>query len=365
MSLGALSQFGKDDLDKNINELQAKIEEHTKALKEIDQIIINELTEMKERFGRPRKTTIIRHIEEHKLASISTSKGAMLISHSSLGFFDVNGIRDSKNIINGLKATKVNGKSVREIIGGKQLNYKTPIGFIVCYEDGTMNRISLSAFKVVNVWYFTNTPSVITCATPIYDESDKLICLTLDRKLKQIEVKNIPGTRKLQTGSTIIEMTQYNENDKEEYAYLLMVGNNGTYHLSDIDDIPLVSRAATGVKSSYEGYQGVIFMIPVPEEILETERLFIGCTDDRDRQNYIIASDPQLLKVSGRVSKPKKLPIPEHYMVSNIAMLDIGNKLNQICMIGRSSSATLSVTHFKKTYEPKRTFLAPLVISLI
>jgi DNA gyrase/topoisomerase IV subunit A len=365
MSLGALSQFGKDDLDKNINDLQSKIEDNSKALKEIDQIIINELIEMKERFGRPRKTVIIKHIEEHKLASISTSKGAMLVSHSSIGLFDVNGIRDSKNIINGLKSSKVNGKSTREIIGGKSLNYKTPIGFIICYEDGTMNRISLSAFKVVNVWYFTNTPSIITCATPIYNESDILVCLTLDRKLKRIEVKDIPGTRKLQTGIPIIEISQYNEADKEGYAYFLMVGNNGTYNLLDIDDIPIVNRAAGGVKSAYEGYQGVIFMIPIPEEILETERLFIGVSDDRDKQNYIIASDPQLLKVSGRVSKPKRLKIPEHYIISSIAMLDIGNKLSQIAMIGRNSTTTLSVSYFKKTYEPKRTFLVPLVISLI
>jgi DNA gyrase subunit A len=365
MSLGALSQFGREDLDKNIKDLQDKIDENEKALNEIDTIIIHELEEIKLRFGRPRRTTVVRHMTEYKLSLITVSKGAMLISHSSVGLFDVNGIRDSKNIINGLKQSKVNGKGSREIIGGKMLMNITPIGFIVCYEDGTINRIPLNTFKVINVWYFTNSDSVITCATPIYNEEDLLICLTIDRKLKQIAVKNIPSTRKLQVGNPIINIVQYNENDKENYTHILMVANNGTYHFSDISDIPLVNRNAAGVKSTYDGYQGIIHMITIPDEIFESERLFIGCTNTKDNQNYIIASDPQNLKISGRTSKPKRLIIPENYMVTSIAILDIADKTNQICMIGRNSTTTLSVTHFKKSYEPKRTFFAPLVITLI
>jgi hypothetical protein len=65
------------------------------------------------------------------------------------------------------------------------------------------------------------------------------------------------------------------------------------------------------------------------------------------------------------VSKPKKLGLPEAYKVSSIAILDTGDKLNQICMIGRNSTSTLSVTHFKKSYEPKRIYLSPVVITLL
>jgi hypothetical protein len=103
----------------------------------------------------------------------------------------------------------------------------------------------------------------------------------------------------------------------------------------------------------------------VPSEIFETERLFIGCVDSRDNQNYIIPFNPDLLKVSGRTSKLKKLHIPEHYTITATEMLDIGDKTNQICMIGKNSSTTLGVANFKKSYDAKRTYLAPLVISLI
>jgi hypothetical protein len=290
----------------------------------------------------------------------------MLLSHGAVGLFDMNGVRDSKNIINGLKAVKINGKNVREITGGKPLMNKTPIGFIIAYSDGTINRIPLNTFKVINVWYYyADTASSIIAGTPIYSEDDILICLTEDRKLKRIEAKSIPGSRKLQTGNPITDMTYYNENDNEQYAHLLMVAANGTYHLSDLDDIPIVSRNAAGVKSSYEGYNGKVILLPIPSEIFETERLFIGCIDSRDAQNYIIPSNPDVLKIANRGSKPKKLLIPEEYVVTSAAMIDIGDKTNQICMIGRNSTSTLGVSNFKKSYDAKRIFLSPLVISLI
>jgi DNA gyrase/topoisomerase IV subunit A len=366
MSLGTLSQFGKEELDTTIHGLAAKIDENEKDLSRIDEIIVNELQEMKKKFGRPRKTTVLLNVEDHKVGAITASKGALLLSYNAIGFFDMNGITDSRNIINGLKQVKVQGKNVRAIISGKGLSNKTPIGFIIAYEDGTINRVPISTFKVINVWYIMNIESLIVSGTPIYSEDDILICLTDDKKLKRIAVKDIPGVRRLQTGSPIIEMCPYNESNKEEdYAYILMVANNGTYHMSDIDDIPLVNRSASGVKSSYDGYQGTLSMLPVPSDVYETERLLIGCTDRRDSQNYIMAYSPSLLKVSGRTSKPHKLQMPEHYMVSSISMVNTEDKTGRVCMIGKGSSTTLSVTNFRKSYEPKRTFITPLVIASI
>jgi DNA gyrase/topoisomerase IV subunit A len=365
MSLGALSQFGKEDLNNNITRLQDQIYENENSLIKIDDIIINELLEVKARFGRPRKTTVISHVNEHKLATVTATKGAMLLSYNAVGLFDMNGVRDSKNIINGLKPAKIDGKNIREITDGKRLMNKTPIGFIICYNDGTINRIPLNIFKVINVWYYNDSASLITSGTPIYSEDDILICLSEDRKLKRIEVSSIPGQRKLQVGSPITDIIQYNDNDEEQYAHLLMVAANGTYHLSDLDEIPLVNRNASGVKSSYEGYGNKVIILPVPSEIFESERLFLGCVDSRDGQNYIIPFNPELLKVSSRTSKPKKLHIPESYVVTSAAMIDIGDKASQICMIGKNSTSTLGSNNFKKTYDAKRVYIAPLVISLI
>jgi DNA gyrase/topoisomerase IV subunit A len=365
MSLGALSQFGKEDLDNTITRLQEQITENETNLTRIDEIIVNELLEIKKRFGRPRRTTIISHVDEHKLATVTATKGAMLLSHGAVGLFDINGVRDSKNIINGLKSTKLDGKNIREITGGKSLLNRTPIGFIICYNDGTINRIPLKTFKVINVWYYVDSSSLITAGTPIYSEDDILICLSEDRKLKRIEAKSIPGPRKLQVGSIITDINQYNENDTEQYAHLLMIAANGTYHLSDIDEIPLVSRNASGVKSSYDGYGNKIMIFPVPSEIFESERLFIGCVDSRDGQNYIIPSNPEVLKISGRTSKPKKLHIPDQYVVTSAVVLDIGDKMSQLCMIGKNSTATLGVGNFRKSYEAKRIYLSPLVTILL
>jgi DNA gyrase/topoisomerase IV subunit A len=365
MSLGSLSAFGREDLTNTIQDMNVKILENEKALTHIDEIIINELKETKEKFGRPRRTNVLLSVEEHKLSAVNPTKGAFLLSHSAIGLFDMNGVKDSRNIINGLKPTKIQGKNVRVITGGKPLINKTPIGFIVGYDDGQVNRIHINIFKVINVWYFMNITEPIISGAPIYSEDDILICLSSDRKLKRVLSKDIYGGRKLQTGSPIIEVIGYNEGDKEGYTHLLMIASNGTYHLSEIDDIPLVNRAAGGVKSPYEGYQGQITMLPLPEEILESERLFLGCSDNRDGQNYIVPYNPELLKISGRTSKPKRLQIPEHYQVTSAALIDIADKNSQICMIGKNSTTTLGVGGFRKSFEIKRTFITPLVISLI
>jgi DNA gyrase/topoisomerase IV subunit A len=365
MSLGNLSQFGRADLEKNIHDLQEKIVGNEQDLNRIDSIIIEELKELKTKFGRPRKTTVIRHVEAHKMAAVTVSKGAMIVSHNAIGLFDANGVKDSKNIITGLKPSKVEGKNVRVICSGQGLSNKTPIGFILSYLDGTVNRIPINTFKVINAWYHLNNPEFVSCGTPIYSEDDILVCLTEDKKLKRIEARSIPGPRKLNTGSIISNMVPYNEEDGEQYEHLLMVGSDGTYHLSDLEDIPLVARNAGGVKSSYEGFKGANYLLPMPGECFEYERLFLGAVDIRDNQNYLIGLSLDHLKVSGRVSKPKKLALPEAYSVSAIAVIDVGDKLNQVCMIGRNSTATLSVTHFKKSYEPKRVFLLPQVITLL
>jgi hypothetical protein len=304
--------------------------------------------------------------EVHKSASIVVTKGAFLSSYNAIGLFDMNGVKDSRNIITGLKPVKIEGKNVRLITGGKCLAGKSPRGFIICYSDGTINRIPIETFKIINAWYLLqeNTPP-ITSATPIYEEEDILICYSSDKKIKKIASSSIPGTRRLQTGSPIIFITQYNESDKNQYEYLLMIGSNGTYSLIDINDVPILSRNSQGVKSPYEGFDGTLFMIPLPGELLETERLFVGSTDSRDGQNYLTALNLSNLKIQSRNAKPKKLLLPESYTITGAEVLDVADKLSSVCIIGRNSTATINSNNFKKTYEPKRVYFSPLVITLI
>jgi hypothetical protein len=144
-----------------------------------------------------------------------------------------------------------------------------------------------------------------------------------------------------------------------------MVSYDGTYSLVDLDNIPLVQRNAAGVKSAYENTPQAVYLLPISGELYDSERLFIGCYDNRDNQSYIAALDMHLLSVAGRVNKPKKLLLPEHYNVTSIALLNIEDKASQVCMIGRSSTSTLNTSNFKKNYDPKRVYINPLIITLL
>jgi len=359
ISLGSLSKFGKSDLESTIARLSTTIDENEYALTHIDETIVAELEELKELFGRPRRTKVIMSVEEFKNKSLVLSRGSFVYAKNAIGLYDVNGVKDSKNITTGLKAVKIEGKNVRDIIGGKLLQGKTPIAFIVCYENGGINRIDASVFRTINVWFDVGSESFITCATPIYTENDEIVCVSSDNKLKRISVSDVPGKRVLSTGSTIKEMVCYSDPDgKPDENGLLLVAKDGTYNFSPIDDIPLLGRGAGGVKSAFDENVETIFGIIVPREFYETERLMLSSIDTRDGQNYMHGLIPSELRLSGRTGKPKLIGIPEKYSVTSIALMDISDKESQICMVGKSSTSTLNLfNNFRKANEAKRLFL--------
>lgn len=358
MSLISLSSLGEQDLRNKIDSLSKFIDENEYCLTHIDKIIIDELNELKRLFGRPRRTTVIANIEDHVTSKVTVTKGSLLWSRTSIGLYDANGVRDSKNIITGLKATKVVGRNVREIIGGVALK-NTPIGFIVCYDNGGVNRIDMNTFRVVNVWYeVVKEEPYISCATPIYSEDDILICVTNDNKIKRVKASDIKGKRILNAGSVIKSIACFNEDVCKGYENILMVNSSGMYNMCQIDDIPLVGRSASGVKSAFdENDRSLIEIMCVPDEVLEEERILISSFDKTENQNYMHSIPLEDLKLGSRTAKPKPIGVPKQNVVTSINLVDVGEKDTQICMIGKSSTSSLNISNFKKPYDFRRLFI--------
>ncbi len=359
MSLISLSSLGEQDLRNKIETLSNFINENEHCLTHINDIIIDELNELKRLFGRPRRTTVVSNIEEHATSKVTITKGSLLWSRTSIGLYDANGVRDSRNILTGLKATKVVGRNVREIIGGVALKNCTPIGFVVCYDNGGVNRIDMNVFRVVNVWYeVIKEEPYVSCATPIYSEDDILICLTNDNKIKRIKASDIKGKRILNAGSVIKSITCFNEDTCKGYENILMVSSSGMYNMCQIDDIPLVGRNASGVKSAFdENDRSKIEIMCVPDEALEEERILISSIDPSDNQNYMHNIPLEDFKLSSRTAKPKPVGIPKQNVVTSINLADVYEKDTQLCMIGKSSTSSLNINNFKKPYDFRRLFI--------
>lgn len=358
MSLGSLSSFGEAELVAKIDRLKNIVDENEYSLNHIDEIIKDELVELKRLFGRPRRTTIIMDYEEQASQKVVMSKGSLIWSKSSIGLYDANGVRDSRNILTGLKPVKIVGRNVREIIGGTAIK-GTPIGFIVCYDNGGINRIEMSTFRVVNAWLeLNNTEPYITCATPIYSEDDELICITNDNKVKRIVASEIKGKRILTTGSVIKDIACYNSEICAACDNVLFASSNGTYNLCQIDDIPVLGRAAAGVKSAFdESSRESVKIVCVPSEVLDSDRLLVSSTDPVDGQNYMHSIPLEDMKLTSRTAKPKLFGLPKGQIVNSVQLCDVSQKDTQLCMIGKSSTSSLNMTNFKKAYDFKRLFI--------
>lgn len=360
--LGTLNGFGETELATKIKSLEDEIAENDSNLLHIDDIIIEELKDLKTKYGRPRLTSVLMNYQEKKSEKPVVSKGEMLYSHTSIGLFDINGCGNSRGLLNGLRAFKESGKSIREVNGGSQLE-GTPLGFVVCYSDSTIQLIDSSVFRVLNVWYDTkcdekNAHRHITSACPYYEDTDEFICLTDDLKIKRILLSEL-SKRASNSGRNIIQIIRNDVND--ERIDCLMVGNTSKgpgYLVVPLDDIPMLGRTAGGVKISFDNPEQkiCISMIDIGSSD-DYSRFFVG-TEDSEGQGYMHSLPIDSLKITGRSNKPKQLTLPKDQKITGLLVGRVDNREENVYMAGKSSLSTLSVNNFKKPFSFKRVFLS-------
>lgn len=360
MSLGQLSRFGHSSLENIVQNLSNEIENNTYNLNHIDEIIIEELEDLAKKFGRERMTKVSMKVS-YSSKKITISKGAFLYSKGSIGLYDANGVKNSKNIVTGLKSLKKDNKFVKdEIIGGFSIEDKTPIAFIVCYEGGFINRIDVDVFKVLNVWFSLDCGYNITCATPIYDEEDVIVSISSDMKLKRFKANEINGKRLVSCGQDVIYIISYSlKDEKKSKGHLFCIDEESNYTRYSINDIPLLSKNALGVKTPFTENSDKVKMLICDSSSGESDYLVISYTDvSLDNQNYILNVPLYDIPISLRSGKAKRINIPHSYRMNNVFALDISKlKDKQICLIGKNSTSTLNANNFKKVYEPKRLFI--------
>lgn len=367
MNLGSLSDHGQKNIEAEVERLKLAIEADEYVLDHTDSVIIEELKALKKKYGRPRKTTVHQNYE----LKVSSSKpvvssGAFLYSANMVGLYDSNGCKDSKTILTGMKPWKGGVKSIREIIGGEPLR-GSPIGFAVCYNDATIQKVDASVFRVLNVWYDTkcdekDVTRAITSACPFYSEEQELLCLTQDMKMKRIKVSEL-NKRAVSSGSVISQITSYDLDDPDLLDYILCgtsIDKEGkpvpTYSLAPVEEIPLIGRSGQGVKTGYEGTSSKVCLSLVDLGSEDTSRIMIGCIST-EGQNSMYSIPVNALKMTGRVNKPKSLGLPKGLTVTSCDRGLVESKEQSVCMIGKTSSSTLSAQNFKKPFMMKNIFI--------
>ena len=327
---------------------------------------------LKSKYGRPRRTTVLKDFKLTQSERPILTKGMFLYSKNVIGLYDSNGCKDSKSLLTGMRPYKNDlGRNVKEIIGGCSID-NSPIAFAVCYSDATIQRIDSSVFKILNAWYDTkcddkSTNRYITAACPIFEEDDEIVCISEDLKLKRISVSDL-NKRAVGSGNVIVKCISRSPKDPDRLDYMISatsITKTGdkipSYSIAPIEEIPLVSRSASGVKCAYSkediapNTEVYITLIDMNRD--ENTKIMVGSLDTSDSQNYIYGIPANELSITGRTNKPKSLSLPKNHEVNSISMVHVENTEQVLCMVGVNSSSTLNVTNFKKPFVLKKVFL--------
>ena len=319
MQLYSLTRVSKNNLLENIKNLKTKIEDYENSLENIDDIIIKDLLYMKNKHGRPRRTTVVDLEKESESTSISISNGAILYSRDSVGIFDSASLINGKTILNSMKPFKIDGKNVKEIIGYHPVE-KDIRGAIVFNKDGTGRRLKISDIPITNNWIICNDQTdPLTCVVPLYDDSEDCEILVITDEYKVRKFKESEIGKKVQTG-VILGARLIKPCEKEKN--ILIYNEVGEYIYVDQSEIPLLGRNSSGNMTSFN--KGNVFNI-IPIDSGKENNLLILFTED-ETGGYYSAFDEINLEIGKRTNVPKKLVKLKHMKFNGVGLIDSKTK---------------------------------------
>lgn len=338
MQLYTLSRVSKDSLIQNIKDLNDKIIMLNEKLNLVDIEIIDDLEFLKQKYGRPRRTLVIDEDKTNENKKIiPMSNGSLLYSHNQYAIFDIQNIVNGKTLMNGLKTVKIDGKNVKEICGCNNITSDI-IGILLFTTDGKVRRIEATDIIDLNNWIPMDSEDVmIKNIIPVTSNDEKLIVITKDNKIKITPIDSI-GKMAVNFGDfKVLEKLEESTTD------IFMITESGKYQLLNIQNIPELSRTASGNMISTDEENIYICQVIYPSDYD-----FICTVKDSEMYNYILRIELSKLEESNRNNKFKSLiNLGDGFKVTNVNKIDMKRKESKCIMIGKYSSSQLSIQTIK------------------
>jgi len=345
MQIGNLTKRSKSDLMDTINKVKENIKKNGEDLLNIDGIMINDLEELKRKYGRPRRTKIISKLEDR--GDLVVSNGSILATRNNIGIFDSSNIISGKSILNGFKGVKIDNVWVKEIVNSHRIddNIKS---IAVFYENGTVNSITPTN---LNCWINNKQceeNGFITAICPIYNNLiGTILCISDDGYIKRFDPESIT-TRASCSGITVkncIYIPNKNEDDS-----ILMVNKSGNYSYIKIKDVPILGKSAKGVMSNFESGKGV--HITVVDD--KNSHIVVLMSNETINSGFVYTVDKNDLKLMNRTNKLKKLYNFDNFNCSGISVIDMNIKDQIGLFISDKSTMSLKISNLKNLKEPRK-----------
>ena len=262
------------------------------------------------------------------------SNGAVIWTRNQYAIFDLNGLLNSKNLINGLRSVKVDGKAVKEIIGLNNINSDLN-SIIIFTNDGSAKRVDVSEIVGTNSWITISDEPIIKSIIPVSSEDEKIIIVSDDSKIRITTVDQF-GKQSVKVGGVSLAQ-KLNPN----CDYVIFMNSKGAYHLIKISDIPELGRSASGVMIDLNDDVKNVEMVQIERD--SDELLICSVVDTSDGSTYVMKGEQSLLEDTNRVNKPKKLfELDKNFKVTNVNKIDISDKNMKNLLIGKNNTTTLA-----------------------
>jgi DNA gyrase/topoisomerase IV subunit A len=351
MSLGSLSRYSKDDLTNTITKNKARIEELTHDLTRIDSIIVKELLEIKEKYHRPRRTTVLENSqskskrENNASGNMSIGNGMVLWSGDQVGLFDQDFLLHGKKINQGL------GRSA--IVDGSNPTTSEMKALVVFHKNGTAKRVELTTFRLPNAWQKIGDSPIVS-VIPVYDvDTETIVCLSEDYLIRQFNPNEI-STRSVQVGKII--SAAYTKGQKD---MILVMDNVMNYLYLPKEEIPVLSRTANGVKTSIDDKAKGVF-VSVMNSQSPSAIVVIRMGDNDMSQGYVHFVNPATLIAGKRTNKTKSLVEDAGYMRALGASTIVAKDLKtELILIGQTELTSVPMKHVRATGAPRRVPMIP------
>ena len=348
MRLGDLTRRSEGELLKKIDDMRADITIASNNLSRIDDMMVEDIIDIKRKYGRPRRTKVISKLKER--SDIIISNGAILATRNGVGLFDSSNIISGKKILNGLKAVKLNGVWVKSIVNSHKIDDNIE-AIAVFYESGTTNGTAnlINPTSSINCWIPNNWEEngFITAVCPVYKNvKGSVLCMLHDGQLKRFELDTL--TTRISNTSTVVLNCLFIPDGSEDDTVIL-VNESGEYLNIKVSDVPVKGRTSQGVMSSFASGKGVHMALAKNNShfviLLENTKLGDG---------YAITQQIDEVKVMSRTNKPKKLYNFPDFKCLGISVVDLNIKDQVGLFISESSTTSLKVANLKNLKVPRK-----------
>ena len=345
MQFGSLSRRSKDDLATSVKKMHLEIKSLSDDLMNIDQLMIRDALELKEKYGRPRRTQIMSKLKERK--DVIISSGAILATRNSIGVFDADNIISGKKILNGFKGVKINNVWVKEMVNTHKIENNIQ-SIAVFYESGMANVVY--PLNNINCWIPNQSVEengYIKAVCPIYKGNGTVLCITTDGQLKRFELDAL--TSRIVNITTPIENCIFIPEGSEDKTVIL-VNQSGEYLNIKVSEVPTKGRTSQGVLSSFTSGKGVSMALSDGKSshyviLLENTKLNDG---------YVLTQQIDELKVMSRTNKLKKLYQFDNFKCLGINIVDLTIKDQLGLFISENSTTSLKVTNLRNLNSPRK-----------